>query len=118
MARKRKRDPKTPYNFLTKPLLVVWISGLGFVGIVTLTDNQAMLSGIILPLVLLLGLATLAWTIQCWRLGCVAMVGNMGQVYHYHRKHGPVGFYLVMLLYAFGCAGLLFYPTQQLFFSA
>ena len=113
-----RAKPKVPHNPLSRMVLICWVVVLGFVGLVTLTDNQSMLSGVILPLVILLGLVTLAWTIQCWRLGCVVMVGNMGQVYHYHRKHGPVGFYLVMLLYAFGCAGLLVYPTQQLFFSA
>ena len=114
MAKRRKARPGIPHNSLSRTTLVSWVSILGFVGLAVLTERESILPGVLLPLVILLGLVTLAWTIQCWRLGCVPMVGNMGQIHYYHRKTGPVGFYFVLSLYVLGCAGLLLYPTQQL----
>jgi hypothetical protein len=116
MPAKRKRSPKIPPNPLSRPLLGAWLGVLGFVAIATGSDNPHWLNPVILPLVLLLGLITLAWTIQCWRLGSVALVNHVGQTYHYNRKREPVSFHLVMLIYLLGSAGLLVYPAQQLFF--
>ncbi len=113
MAKRRSR-PKVPHNPLNKPLLGAWLAVLAIGGIAALADVQADLSRLMLPLVLLLGLVSTAWTAMCWKLGCVAMPDHMGRVHHYFRAHGPVGFYVVSLIYASMCAGLVAYPTMVL----
>ncbi len=96
-------------------MLSAWGVLFALVGIMVLTDDIGGISRVMLPATFILGLICAAWTAMGWKLGCLSMVGNMGQVYHYFRKEEPIGFYFVLGLYVFICLGLMAYPASQLF---
>ena len=95
-------------------MLSAWGVLFTVVGIMVLTDDVGNLSRLLQPMTFVLGLICSAWTAMGWKLGCLSMVGNMGQVHHYFRKEEPIGFYIVLGLYIFICLGLLAYPASQL----
>ncbi len=114
MASRRKSRPRVPRNPLNGPVLWAWLVVLGLGALSALTDDRANLSRFLLPLTLVLGLVSFAWIVMAWRLGCVTMPSNTGRLYHYFRERDPIGFHIVILLYALLCLALVAYPASVL----
>lgn len=92
----RRRPPRNP---VSRPL--AWLSvitlivtgGSAFLGWQPVFDWTAR------PMLLACALAVIAYTAQALRLGWIATIGGVGQIYHYRRADEPVLYWLLVALY-------------------
>lgn len=92
----RRRPPRNP---ISRPLAWLSATTLVIAGGAAALDGQAVFNWIARPLLLTCALAVIAYTVQALRLGWIATVGAVGQIYHYRRSDEPVLFWLLAVLY-------------------
>lgn len=66
------------------------------------------------PLLLACALTVIAYTVQALRLGWVATIGHVGQIYHYRKSDDAVLYWLVVVLYLAMAVPSAFYLVGEL----
>lgn len=101
-----KASERYNQNPISRPLAWLGVITLIVAGGSAVLDWQRVFDWAARPLLLACALTVIAYTVQALRLGWIASVGSVGQIYHYRKADEPVLFWLLVVLYL-----LMAFPT-------
>ena len=90
---------KIPSNAMARPLMVCAIVNLCLVGLSVIIDFEFLSSLAIYWLPPICFMLLIGYTVMAIRLGWVATVGHLGQIFHFQRAKQPVPFWFLVGIY-------------------
>lgn len=93
------RKARPPRNPVSRPLALAAFTTLGVVGLSAVFGLGSVLQYTALPLGMLCSALLIAYTVWGLRLGWIATVGHVGQIYHYQRAQEPILFWFLVVFY-------------------
>lgn len=96
MARRSRKPPRNP---VARYLAIVGLTALVALGGSALLGWDRVLDFTAKPLLMTSAATVVAYTAVAIRLGWIATVGYVGQVFHYERAREPILFWMLVVLY-------------------
>ncbi|MEM7279600.1 MAG: hypothetical protein AAF385_15920 [Pseudomonadota bacterium] len=95
----RRISSKIPSNPLAWPLAICAITNLALVGLSAVLNLHALSTLAVYWMPLLSLLLLIVYSLMAIRIGWIATVGHIGQIYHYERRKQPGFFWFLTGLY-------------------
>lgn len=110
MSRRRRKPPRNP---ISMPLAVVSSASVVIVGLCVAFGLDELLDGIAIPLLLICMLFVIVYTGFAIAQGRIAIVGHVGQIYHFERASEPIVFWWLALAYLGTCGASAAYLAAR-----